>query len=409
VGLPLTRAGSRIPGTEVDEVVAGPAVVVSGALANKPKNGGEAWVRMSWIRGLQRLGCEVTFVEEIAERACVDDVGRPENFKRSLNRRWFGSVVGSFGLDKSSSLLCGRRATIGLERSVVEDRLAQCDLLVNISGNLVDEKLRARARRTAYVDLDPGFTQFWLGCPERNFELQDHDCYFTVGANIGTPECSIPTGGISWIPMWPPVVLEDWFVANTERRPKPRFTTVGSWRGPFGPVERDGERLGLKVHEFRKFIGVPEAVGDAQFEIALSIDPIETADLELLAAHRWNLVDPVESAGTPDYFARYVAASDAEFSVAQEMYVATRSGWFSDRTTRYLASGRPVLVQDTGFAERLPTGRGLLAFSDVGSAVAGARSILDDYPEHARAARMIAEEHFDSDRVLGAFLARCLP
>lgn len=389
--------------------MSGPAVVVSGALANKARSGGEAWVRMSWIRGLQRLGCEVTFVEQIAEDVCVDDQGRPATFEGSLNRRWFQAVVGSFGLEGASSLLCDSHAFAGLDKTAVEDLVAGADLLVNISGNLVDKKLRARARRSAYVDLDPGFTQFWWDERARGFELGGHDCYFSVGANVGTRLCSIPTGGIHWIPMWPPVVLADWPVARCGPRPTPRFTTVGTWRGPYGPITRDRGRLGLKVHEFRKYLALPQAVDGARFEAALAIHPSEVADIELLAAHRWELVDPGEAAGTPERFGDYVSGSDAEFSVAQEMYVATWSGWFSDRTTRYLASGRPVLVQDTGFSEHLPTERGLVAFRDFDSAVAGARSILREYPEHASAARMIAEEHFDSDRVLGVFLERSLP
>lgn len=389
--------------------MSGPTVVVSGALANKPRNGGEAWVRMSWIRGLLKLGCQVTFLEQIAETVCVDEVGQPTTVERSLNRRWFETVVAGFGLDKASSLLCDGHAVAGLDEMVLEDLLTDADLLVNISGNLADERLRALARRSAYIDLDPGFTQFWLDEPARGFEVGEHNYYFSVGANLGKPHCSIPTAGITWIPLWPPVILDDWPVAQTEDRSMARFTTVGTWRGPYGPIERDRGRLGLKVHEFRKFLALPEAVDGAYFELALSIHSSDATDLDVLDAHGWQLVDPLEVAGTPERFASFVAGSDAEFSVAQEMYVATRSGWFSDRTTRYLASGRPVLVQDTGFSEHIPTGNGLLVFSDFDSAVAGVRSILDDYPEHARAARAIAQEHFDSDRVLSAFLARCLP
>lgn len=386
----------------------GPAVVVSGALANKPGNGGEAWVRLSWIRGLQKLGCQVTFVEQIAADVCVDDRGRPAALEASANLRWFEAVVARFGLDEASSLLCDGRAAAGLDASAVKDLVARADLLVDISGNLTDERLRAGAPRRAYVDLDPGFTQFWLDDPGRGFRLDGYDCYFSVGSNLGSPTCSIPTGSFTWIPLLPPVVLDDWPAEPRVPGPAPRFTTVGTWRGPFGPIERDGGRLGLKVHEFRKYIAVPQAVDDARFELALSIDPGEVDDLELLAAHRWHLVDPLEAAGTPDRFAGYVAGSDAEFSVAQELYVETRSGWFSDRSARYLACGRPVLVQDTGFSEHLPTGLGLLAFRDFDSAVAGARSIVHDYREHAEAARTIAEEHLDSDRILGGFLERCL-
>jgi hypothetical protein len=189
-----------------------------------------------------------------------------------------------------------------------------------------------------------------------------------------------------------------------------RFTTVATWRGPSGPVEWDRRRFGLRVHEFRKYVDVPcriPARVPARFEAALGIHPSEHKDLELLARHRWELVDPISVAGTPNRFRDYVSGSAAEFSVAQEMYVKSRSGWLSDRTTRYLASGRPALVQDTGFAARLPVGKGLVTFSRPDEVADRLEEIVDDYPAHAAAARAIAEERFDSDRVLASFLDGC--
>src|SRR6185312_4812110 len=292
------------------------------------------------------------------------------------------------------------------------------DLLVNISGNLTDSRLLAACPRRAYIDLDPGCTQMWHDGGDRGggdrgdrgARLAGHDRYFTVGMNIGSPGCMIPTNDLHWRPVRPPVVLEDWPV-SLDPGPFPAttsacFTTVATWRGPFGPIEWDRRRFGAKVHEFRKYITLPSLV-DAQFEMALGIHPNEVRDLELLANHGWRLVDPHQVAGTPDGFRHYVTSSMAEFSVAQEMYVASESGWFSDRTTRYLAAGRPVLVQDTGFSRHIPVGEGLLAFSTIEEAAAGAQSLLADYPRHAAAARKVAEELFDSDRVLTDFLEAC--
>ena len=161
------------------------------------------------------------------------------------------------------------------------------------------------------------------------------------------------------------------------------------------------------MHQFRSFVSLPSRAAGS-FEMALDIDPSESADLALLAQHGWSLVDPRRAAGSPEAFRRYVQGSGAEFSVAQEVYVATGSGWFSDRSTRYLASGRPVLVQDTGFSRTLPVGEGLVTFSTMDDAVVGARRIVEDYGAHAAAARLLAEEHFDSDRVLSGFLERAL-
>jgi hypothetical protein len=180
------------------------------------------------------------------------------------------------------------------------------------------------------------------------------------------------------------------------------FTTVGSWRGPFGPVTIDGRTFGLKVHEFRKFIELP-TTAHHRFELALAIHGADSGDRDKLLANQWHLVDPSEAAGDPERFRRYVQRSAAEFSVAQGVYVGTNSGWFSDRTVRYLASGRPALVQDTGFSRTLPVGRGLLAFSSMQDAVSGADAIMANYDEHAIAARRLAVDHFEAGRVLARF------
>jgi hypothetical protein len=139
---------------------------------------------------------------------------------------------------------------------------------------------------------------------------------------------------------------------------------------------------------------------DQEFELALDIHPAEQRDLSLLRQYGWRIVDPKVSASDPLSFRRYVQGSGAEFSVAQGIYVETNSGWFSDRTTRYLASGKPALVQDTGFSRNIPVGEGLLAFRTLDEAVAGAERIARDYENHCRAARALAEEYFDSDKVL---------
>jgi hypothetical protein len=164
-------------------------------------------------------------------------------------------------------------------------------------------------------------------------------------------------------------------------------------------VCHEGKTYGLKAHEFRKFIDVPRRAG-RDFEIALQIHPQDKKDLDALLAHGWTISDPRQAADSPAAFRGYVQNSSAEFSVAQGVYVDTNSGWFSDRTVRYLASGRPALVQDTGFSRNYPVGEGLLAFRTVDEALAGAESIVLDYRKHCRAARRIAEEYFDSGKVL---------
>src|SRR5262249_8246697 len=159
--------------------------------------------------------------------------------------------------------------------------------------------------------------------------------------NVGSASCALPTGGFDWRPLLPPVVLGDWPAVEDPPVDGGRFTTVATWRGPFGPLEGDRRRFRLKGHAFRNVVFLPRRV-DVPLEVALGIHPSERADLDLLSNKGWALADPVVAAGTPEDFRAYVAGSMAEFSVAQGVYVESRSGWFSDRTARYLASGRPA-------------------------------------------------------------------
>jgi len=230
-----------------------------------------------------------------------------------------------------------------------------------------------------------------------------HDQYFTIAEAIGTSECSIPVGDIQWQTTRQPVVLDLWPVS---RRGDPeRFTTIASWRDDYGTLQYQGERLGVKAHEFRRFIKFPDLV-DQTCEIALKLHAEDQADLDLLHKHGWLVKDPVFVVPDPGAFREYVQTSGAEFSVAKEMYTKTRGGWFSDRTVRYLASGKPALVQETGFSRSYPVGEGLLSFDSMDSALAGARNISRNYAAHCQAARQLAVEFFDSDKVLGNLAER---
>ena len=376
-------------------------VVVGGALANKAFNGGEAWVRLSWLLGFRLLRFEVHLVEQIEPAQCVDADGRPTAFDASVNRAYFRQVTERFGLSSVATLICGNgEETDGLSTSELFSIAARAALLVNISGNLRWPALLDRFHRKAYVDIDPGFTQIWHAAGTGALGLDLHDLHYTIAENLGHARCSIPTGGIDWRPIRQPVVLEDWPVSREGR--SDRFTTVARWRAPFGPPQLGDRRFGLKHHEFRKFVEIPERVSQT-CELALRIDPADGRDLDLLCRHGWEVVDPAQRADDPDTFRRYVQTSGAELSVAQGIYVDTWSGWFSDRTVRYLASGKPALVQDTGFGAHYPVGVGLIQFRTLDEAVAGATSIGERYDEHCAAARSIAETHFDAARVLGRF------
>lgn len=391
-----------------------PLIVVSGALANKPFNGGEAWVRLSWLLGFERLGAEVFFLEQIQPAVCTDAAGCRVPFAESVNLAYFRDVTERFGFVGRAALVCNGQVA-GCEFDDLQKLASRADLLVNISGHLTLPELFDRFRRKAMIDIDPGFTQFWHAQGNPGAHLDGHDDYFTIGENIGRHECSIPTGGIPWRPIRQPVVLDDWPVAAAGA--SDRFTTIASWRGAFGPVQHEGKTFGLKVHEFRKFIELPRLAGGPSpplpegegachptFEIALDIHPADGKDQDALQRHGWRIVDPRRVVPDADTFRAYIQNSGAEFSVAQGIYVDTHSGWFSDRTVRYLASGKPALVQETGFSRNLPSGEGLVPFSTLEEAVAGAASICEDYERHAAAARRLAVEYFSSDKVLGPLL-----
>jgi hypothetical protein len=378
--------------------------IVSGALANKPRNGGEAWVRLSWILGLRRLGFDTYFVEQIDAADCRDEDGGPADFADSVNCRHFEAVVRDFGLEGRVGLLCdGGREAVGLGLAELRDVAAGADVLLN-SGHLAIETVLAPPRRRVYVDLDPGFTQAWHADEALAFRLAGHDRYVTVGLNVGVPGWPIPAAGVDWIPTLPPVVLDEWPLRAPVGGP-PRFTTIATWRSPYGGLEIGGRRLGLKHHEMRRLIELPERAPGASFEIALDIHPGDSGDLEALVAHGWKIVDPLVAGGGPAAFRDYVSASGAEFSVAQGVYVDTRSGWFSDRTAAYLACGRPALVQDTGIGDKLPLGAGLLTFSGLDDAVATVAVAAADLGGQGAAARAFAERHLDSDLVLGRLLS----
>jgi hypothetical protein len=379
-------------------------VVVCGAIANKNLNGGNAWAVLSWARGLRRLGFDVHVLEQIAPEHCRDDAGRACAFKDSANVAYFRKVTEQLGLAESATLICQEGLqTSGPSIPELVDLAESTDLMLNITGHLSIPLLFGRFRRKAYLDFDPGFTQFWQAAGIPGPRIEGHDYYLTLGENIGKPGCSIPCGSIPWIPTRQPVVLEDWPPSPISYEGP--FTTIAAWRNPYGVVEYEGRTFGLKLHEFRKFVGLPDLVPHS-FEIALDIHPAETRDLDSLHLHGWRVVDPAQAAPDALAFRNYVSSSTAEFSVAQGIYVETRSGWFSDRTARYLASGKPALVQDTGFSSNLPTGEGLLAFMTLDQAARGAEIILQDYERHSRAARAIAARYFDSDQILSELIDR---
>jgi hypothetical protein len=368
-------------------------------IAADPNQGGATWAVLQYLLGFERLGHEVLFIEQCAE-SDLEPEGKV--LVRSRNASYFTEVMAAHGFEERSALLlAGTKETVGLPYPRMAELAAGSDLLVNISGILTDETVVADIPVRVYLDLDPAFNQFWQ-VSGIDMRFGGHTHFVTVGQAIGSSDCPVPTCGFEWISTVPPVVLERW--PRAEHISHNAFTTVGNWRA-YGSIEHEGVQYGQKVHSLRKLIGLPTRT-DARFLLALTIHPDETRDLEALGENGWELVDAATVAGTPRDYQAFIAGSRAELGITKSGYVLSRSGWFSDRSACYLASGRPVIAQETGFSRYLPTGEGLLSFQTEDDALAAVAEISNDYERHSTAARALAEEHFDSDSVLARFIER---
>ena len=381
------------------------SIVIAGSLAQKPGRGGHTWVFLQYILGFRKLGWDVLFLDRLDPAMCVERTGRRVPIERSWNLQYFLEVIRSFGLGDHYALLYDEGAdTFGLSRCNVLERVKASAALVNVMGFLKDEEILAAAPRRVFLDIDPGFGQMWQALGQHD-TFRGHDAHVTIGGNIGTPDCAIPTCGLSWITTRQPVVIDEWPMVDGFSRPERPITSIASWRGAFGPVAYQGTTYGLRAHEFRRFAALP-ALTSSRFEVALDIHPADAKDVALLSEHGWRLVKPRRAAGDPWRYRSYIRSSAAEVMIAKGMYVQTRSGWFSDRSICYLASGRPVLAQDTGLGNALPAGEGLLTFTTVEEAAEATHAIGRDYTRHARAARRLAEDYFESSKVLSSLVRK---
>ncbi|NNM28699.1 MAG: hypothetical protein HKO57_04210, partial [Akkermansiaceae bacterium] len=278
-------------------------------------------------------------------------------------------------------------------------------LVINLSGSNVLRPWTAGIPRRVYLDTDPVFTQVRnLHDEQRRGLTAAHNAFFTFGENIDRPGHGIPEDGFPWQPTRQPVVLDLW-----PPGPGPGdgpFTTVMQWDNSIQDVPRqfEGRRYGRKAESFEPYAGLPGRCG-ATFEIALGGADAPRERLEKLG---WVLRDPLEVTRDPTTYREFLAASRAEFSVAKEGYVTARSGWFSERSAAYLASGRPAVVQDTGFTDWLEADGGVLAFTDLDEACAAVEEVTARYEFHCREARRVAASYFDSGKVLPSLLERAM-
>jgi hypothetical protein len=392
--------------------------------------GGAATYVLQWAHGLRRLGHEVLLLEMLTEPPAD---GTVRAFERLTRRCWTAGqaalltaadppppapgeqrtaapggrvappsdCAGAAGERGAAATAAGPRSLAGASVDRVRRFAREADAVVTLAAHYRREPwpLVEHVRPRIVVDQDPGYTQLWAHEAGDATEVWgEHDLYFTVGLNVGSERCALPTCGIDWRPIVNPVVLDWWRVGRPIERD--RFTTVASWRD-YGYLEYEGTVLGPKVEQWQRLLDLPARSGERP-ELVVDLHP-KDPDRARLLEHGWRLQDP-QAVATPERYRDYLEGSLGELSVAKGGYVGTRSGWFSDRSACYLAAGRPVVLQATGFEQALPTGEGLLAFETLEQAAEAMARVRADYARHSRAARELAREHLACERVLPALL-----
>jgi hypothetical protein len=382
-------------------------VVVTGLVATYPI-GGVAWDYLQYVEGFLRLGCDVFYLEDTGQWCYDPDVG---TFVRDAAKgaRYLVDALARIapGAAEAWSVRAPDGAGHGRDAAAVARACDGADLFLNVSGaSLLRDEYRA-ARVLAFVDTDPCYSQARAAAVDAGTvdaqmreavaAMRRHDVFFTLGEHLGAADCAVPTVGLRWRPTRQPVLLDRW-----EAPPAPggAFTTVMSWRIDPPPPIVDGRVYGGKDVELERFLTLPSRTAE-RLELALAGD----APRDRVRAAGWRVADAQAVSRTPASYRAYVAGSRGELSIAKNAYVATRSGWFSTRSAAYLASGRPVILQDTGFSAHLPLGRGLHAFTTVDEAVAALDDVRRDHGAACRDARDVARECFAAERVCERLLA----
>ena len=382
-------------------------LVVLGMMGRSPF-GGQTWLYLNWLRALSRLGHDVWYVEDdsvwpydpeqntvtddcaYAVRhiaRCMDRIGLPDRWAFRLVDRQ-GHALGCWGLSSPE----------------LDELVRSCDTLLNIGGATGLRDVHRAAPFRVYVETDPVTVELELakGDPDTWNPLAEHDVVVTYGENYGAPDCGVPLNGVAYAKTRQPVDLDLWPMAYASHAPF--FTTIGNYRQTGKDVEYQGRVYHWsKHHEWEKFRDLPRRTTQP-FELALKVD--DETDAERLRSHGWRIVCPFRlSLDVFGDYPAYVRRARGEFTVAKDQNVRLRSGWFSERDACYLASGKPVITQDTGFSNVLPTNEGLFAVTTTEEAVAAIEQVNGDYARHCKAARAIAEEYFEARKVGARLLA----
>ena len=375
-----------------------------GTFARYPQGGGIWSCFLQYLFGLNALGHDVFWLE------IFQSCGNREKDEESIEI--FFKRFKTYGIKDRCALLLYNQSTTeptleaahayGMSKQRIKEIAQDADMVWDFACGL-PQPLLSLFKRRVLIDGDPGHLQVSaLTCDMR---INDHDVFMTVGTKFHDPDCEVPTLGVKWHRFVQFVYLPMWQVAPDPGEDAP-FTSVTEWT--WEQLWMDDRVLSVSKRDaYLRYIDLPQR-SRRGFELAANIHPEDsTGDRQLLLRHHWKLVHPHSVAGSPAFYQQYIKRSRAELLCPKPIHRQLKSGWFSERSAGYLASGRPVLAEDTGFSDHLPTGRGLLCFNDLEEAVAGVAAIDRNYSEHMRAARELAEEYFNSQKSLPAMLSAC--
>jgi hypothetical protein len=377
-------------------------VLGSACLLGYPEGGGHWSAFRQYLSGFDELGHDVFWFELMRRSDPTRDAACLNTFAERMaawgfTGRW---AVGIFEGDAPSGLdaLDVRGVSSGQLRRVI----AEADMLWNFACMLRSPLLQ-HFRRCVLIDLDPGIVQ--VSALQHDMDLAMHDTRFTAGLNVGQPDSSVPLAAGPWLPA-PVVVNLSLWTPNAAPPSDATFTSITHWG--WGELHLDGRVLSVSKRDaYMNYVEVPRRCG-RDFELAANVDQRDpTGDLPRLSAGGWRLVDPKSVAFDVESYREYITHSRGEFCCPKPIYRDLRTGWVSDRSVAFLASGRPVIMENTGLDAHLPIGAGLLCFSDPDQAVEAVHAVDDSYAQHATAAREIAREYFATDRVLPRMLAEC--
>ncbi len=381
------RADSRLRIVALGYVVRGPI-------------GGMCWSDLHYLMGLLDLGHDVYFAEDSDDYpSCYDPANNTTDTDPTYGLEFAGRVFERVGLSGRWAYYDAHtRRWFGPSADRIKKVCRTADLLLNLGGVNPLRPWFLPIPVRAFVDKDPVFTQIrHLTDETARRRARQHTAFFSFGENIGRFGGAVPDDGFPWRSTRHPIFMDSWPVTPGPAGGK--FTTVMQWDS-YAVAEYGGLRYAMKSESFAPYLDLPARAGHV-FELAIGS---AAAPRGLLTDKGWAVLNPVELAWDPWAYQRYIQGSKAEFSVAKHGYVISRSGWFSERSASYLASGRPVVIQETGFSDWLPTGAGVVPFTSPEEALAGVEAISSRYAFHSNAARALAEEYFDSRKVLARLI-----